>query len=252
MSRLSSMGVDNIRYEVSGSTTIGFVHQDVSKIGAIKDAISMTGKMIYIGDEVFFGNDKPARRYALIEHNLSVISVDPVYSHFHTEFDGVYWIGERLQGTISYLNEMTRAIIRNYASSSVDNNSGEMTSNVYPLLVSEEVQERIEQRYGKDKILFIVAIKAFNFVHQPELINSDNDIHEQRLIQIEKILGRAPPELADWSLIISTDLKLTQGNVAVCNVESTTGTLHPYFFELSEEQQIAILYHQLILHLLGT
>jgi uridine kinase/nicotinic acid mononucleotide adenylyltransferase len=52
-----------------------------------------------------------------------------------------------------------------------------------------------------------------------------------------------------WNLIITTDLKFTEGNVAACDIDAKIVYLHPYFFELDQAKQLEILYHELISHI---
>jgi poly-beta-hydroxyalkanoate depolymerase len=80
----------------------------------------------------------------------------------------------------------------------------------------------------------------------------------QRLAKLEKLLGRAPP--VRWTLIVTNDPTVTNGNVAACNIEKKEIYLHRYFFRLNEEGrkhealkpsdlQLKILYHELISHI---
>ncbi|MFA6359044.1 MAG: hypothetical protein WCY09_10400, partial [Candidatus Omnitrophota bacterium] len=88
-----------------------------------------------------------------------------------------------------------------------------------------------------------------NLQHSESLLEDQYQALEARLFCLEQLFGRAPPELSSWTLVIATDLSLTQGNVAACNIASKTVYLHPYFFELLESKQLEILYHELISHI---
>ncbi len=68
---------------------------------------------------------------------------------------------------------------------------------------------------------------------------------ERRLEFLKQVSFRGPP---DWRLVITTDLSLTSNNVAACDITAKTVYLHPYFFILSDCQQLRILYHELISH----
>ena len=121
--------------------------------------------------------------------------------------------------------------------------------NCYPLLVPQEFIMKAQQEYGKDEILTNIEVAAFDLQFPEQFVGNQYEVLKQRLEQFKQLFGRAPPELAKWNLIITTNLKLTEGNVAACDINSQTVYLHPYFFELPESKQLEILYHELISHI---
>jgi hypothetical protein len=78
--------------------------------------------------------------------------------------------------------------------------------------------------------------------------NAQYEVLNKRLMELEQLLGRAPPELSKWKLIITTDLRPTKSNVAACDVDAKIVYLHPYLFRLAEPKQLEILYHELVSH----
>ncbi|MDO8488583.1 MAG: GNAT family N-acetyltransferase, partial [Candidatus Omnitrophota bacterium] len=137
-------------------------------------------------------------------------------------------------------------------------------SNTYPLFVPEAAKSGTEQRFGGNRILAdIIEVEAFVLrlpKSLPGEIRGLLEVIKNRLSQLEQSLGRAPPELAKWRLVITTDLSLTQGNVAACNIATKTVYIHSYFFSISQEVlakehltlkqlQLKILYHELISHI---
>ncbi|MCM8780297.1 MAG: ribose-phosphate pyrophosphokinase-like domain-containing protein, partial [Candidatus Omnitrophica bacterium] len=137
---------------------------------------------------------------------------------------------------------------------------GSQDFNTYPLLVPEEAQTQSEQKYGKDRILTKVEVSGFDLQNPEKFLDNHYEVLKQRLETLKQILGRAPPQLKSWRLIITTDLALTQGNVASCDIASKEVFIHPYFFQISEEDltkegltleqfQLKILYHELISHI---
>ncbi|HAH20898.1 MAG TPA: hypothetical protein DCL49_08360, partial [Candidatus Omnitrophica bacterium] len=111
----------------------------------------------------------------------------------------------------------------------------------YPLLVPYEAQRESEQRYGRDKVLADVAVNGFD-LQIPQGLSGDSiellGQIQKRLNQLSGLSPRAPPE---WRLIIPTNLASTQDNVAACDISSKTIFIHPYFFGLSETEQLNII-----------
>ncbi|MCM8781282.1 MAG: hypothetical protein NC908_05105, partial [Candidatus Omnitrophica bacterium] len=126
---------------------------------------------------------------------------------------------------------------------------GPQKINPYPLPVPEEAQTQSEQKYGKNRILTDVLVSGFDLRYSKRFRDNHYEGLKQRLEELRQLLGRAPPEIKSWRLIITTDLALTQGNVASCDITSKTVFIHPYFFSLPEAKQTEILYHELISHL---
>ncbi|MFA5199584.1 MAG: ROK family protein, partial [Candidatus Omnitrophota bacterium] len=119
--------------------------------------------------------------------------------------------------------------------------------NPYPITVPEKDQLKAEKSFGKDKILTSAQLTGFKLEH-PEQFKVNHYRRLQQLLKLlEKLLGRAPP--LGWRLIITTDLSLTRGNVAACNIIFKTVYIHPYFFSLNRSKQLIILYHELISHI---
>ncbi|MDD5501724.1 MAG: SAM-dependent methyltransferase, partial [Candidatus Omnitrophica bacterium] len=132
--------------------------------------------------------------------------------------------------------------------------------NAYPLSVPADSRERYERKYGRNKTLADIDTNGFNIPYFESLLIRSCEKLQQILNMLASTFGRAPPELSSWRLVISTDLSLTEGNVASCNINTKTVYLHPYFFEISpedlakegltlEQLQLKILYHELISHI---
>ncbi|MDP2905120.1 MAG: phosphate acyltransferase, partial [Candidatus Omnitrophota bacterium] len=135
----------------------------------------------------------------------------------------------------------------------------------YPLPVSEEAQKKSEDRYGETSVLTDVRVSGFALGYAECFRDDHYEIIKQRLKRLRQLLSSFPPqalaiwetELAFWGLVITTNLALTGGNVAAVNLgrrasqhySESTVFIHPYFFELTEGEQIVILYHELISHI---
>ncbi|HNW39872.1 MAG TPA: hypothetical protein PKI44_05560, partial [Candidatus Omnitrophota bacterium] len=119
----------------------------------------------------------------------------------------------------------------------------------YSLPVSEESGLQAEQRFGKNKNLTDVNVENLDLA-QPEAFVEDHYNALQRLLKaLELRLGRAPPELALWRLILTTNSSLTGGNIAACDINNKIVYIHVAFFELPFAKQLEILYHELISHI---
>ncbi|MDD5128649.1 MAG: SAM-dependent methyltransferase [Candidatus Omnitrophica bacterium] len=129
----------------------------------------------------------------------------------------------------------------------VDGSSG--MPNCYPLPISANSREETEIKFGKNRIFADITIGNFDIPYFEFSLFGGHERLQQLLSMLEYYYGRAPPELTSWRLVISSDLNLTQGNVAACNIDSKTVYLHPYFFELPEPKQLEIFYHELISHI---
>ncbi|HNX82605.1 MAG TPA: HAD-IIIC family phosphatase, partial [Candidatus Omnitrophota bacterium] len=116
--------------------------------------------------------------------------------------------------------------------------------------VPQEAQERAAQQFGANTVVGEAAAEGFT-LNQGDSLSLDHaaEVIKRRLAELEQLYGRAPPELTNWNLVITTDLSLTAGNVAACSIDTATVYLHPYFFELISLKQIEILYHELITHI---
>ncbi|MDD4982281.1 MAG: metallophosphoesterase, partial [Candidatus Omnitrophica bacterium] len=132
----------------------------------------------------------------------------------------------------------------------------------YPLPLTEAAQRESQKQFGRDWSSQAIEVKGFKVENQlPKELNKDQaEVISKRLAELEHILGRAPPNLANWTLIFSNDPSLTQGSIAACNIATRTVYLNPYFFAVSaedllrenlalEQLQLKILYHELISHI---
>ncbi|MCX5694401.1 MAG: ROK family protein, partial [Candidatus Omnitrophica bacterium] len=128
------------------------------------------------------------------------------------------------------------------------------------LLVPVAFQEQEEREFGKNKTLTNIEVKGLDSTNPESFVDNHFEISSKRLAELEQRLGRAPPELAKWRLVITTDSNLTKGNVAACDIENHIVYIHPYFFNISAEDcakegltlerlQLKILYHELISHI---
>ncbi|MFY9402008.1 MAG: hypothetical protein WAQ07_01185, partial [Candidatus Omnitrophota bacterium] len=61
-------------------------------------------------------------------------------------------------------------------------------------------------------------------------------------LALDKSLDISSVNQLKWNLVISTDLSLTDGNVAACNIPAKVVYINPYFFELPKIKQLQILY----------
>lgn len=100
--RLQRRGITNIRYEISGASTIGFLRADASKENAILDILK-EGEIIYFGDEVAVGNDKLVGQLAKKEEGIYVVSLDP---SFEDVSPPIIWWGGKKDGTKAVLRRI--------------------------------------------------------------------------------------------------------------------------------------------------
>ncbi|MDD3345464.1 MAG: ribose-phosphate diphosphokinase, partial [Candidatus Omnitrophica bacterium] len=119
----------------------------------------------------------------------------------------------------------------------------------YPLKVPLRNRVQAEKEYGDRATLGEIQATGFHLASSGTFVESHYEVIEQRLIWLERLLGRAPPELSFWKFVVSTDLDLNQGNAASCDIDTKTVFVHPYFFGLTEDKQTEILYHELISHI---
>jgi HEAT repeat protein/SAM-dependent MidA family methyltransferase len=150
-------------------------------------------------------------------------------------------------------------------STSGQSDGSSRTHNCYPLPISAGSQKEAEIKFGKNRILADITVSNFNLPYFEFSLFDGHKKLQRLLSMLERSFGRAPPavsavelpavskaellKLVSWNLVISTDLNLTQGNVAACNIDTKTVYLHPYFFELPESKQLEILCHELISHI---
>ncbi|MDD5130115.1 MAG: phosphoglycerate kinase [Candidatus Omnitrophica bacterium] len=131
---------------------------------------------------------------------------------------------------------------------------------LYSLPVPCGFQKQSESKFGRNKTLTSIEIENLNIQYPETFFEDYYQVLQQLLNSLEKLLGRAPPELSSWKLIISTDFTFTLGNVAACDIEKHIVYLHPYFFNISQEDlakegltteqlQLKILYHELVSHI---
>lgn len=129
-------------------------------------------------------------------------------------------------------------------------------TSTYPLAVPAQAQREAEDRYGQNRTLTEIRnIGAFDLRYPEKFLDNHYDFLRQKLELLRQLFGRAPPR---WGLVITTDLSLTQGNVAACDIAKKIVFIHPYFFELTyenlipsekEAKQLEILCHELISHI---
>ncbi|MDD5255139.1 MAG: 6-phosphogluconolactonase, partial [Candidatus Omnitrophica bacterium] len=120
----------------------------------------------------------------------------------------------------------------------------------FPLAVGPVSQAQAEARFGTQKTVATIQASGFALSKSiPAQLKAEQAAIRKRLEALKRMLGRAPPVLSSWVIVITTDLTFTQGNVAACNIDTRTVYLHPYFFDLAEAKQIEILYHELISHI---
>jgi hypothetical protein len=62
------------------------------------------------------------------------------------------------------------------------------------------------------------------------------------LKQLERLSGHAPPES---TIVITDDSSVTKEFVAISDIDNSRAYLHSYFFNLTQDEQIFILHHQL-------
>ncbi|PIQ86552.1 MAG: hypothetical protein COV73_04495, partial [Candidatus Omnitrophica bacterium CG11_big_fil_rev_8_21_14_0_20_43_6] len=138
----------------------------------------------------------------------------------------------------------------------------------YPLQIGVKAQRQTEVSFGVEKTITRTEVKNLDLQHPEVFLENHSEVLKQLLKLLEQLLGRAPPELAHWHLIITTNLALTQGMVAAVNLgqriskdyQENTVFIHPCFFNISPEDlakegltlkqlQLKILYHELISHI---
>ncbi|MDD5116644.1 MAG: ribose-phosphate diphosphokinase, partial [Candidatus Omnitrophica bacterium] len=119
----------------------------------------------------------------------------------------------------------------------------------YPLAVPLDERLKAEGAYGVNMNVGEALISGLNLGTSGSMPADYREILQERMIWLRQLLGRAPPELAYLSLVVSTNLDLTEGNAASCDISRRIVYLHPYFFNLSENKQVEILYHELISHI---
>ncbi|MFA5287600.1 MAG: hypothetical protein WC394_04985, partial [Candidatus Omnitrophota bacterium] len=122
-------------------------------------------------------------------------------------------------------------------------------TSAYPLLVPLADQNQAEQRYGQNKNLTDINVNNLDLQYPEAFVDNHYNVLQQVLKLLEQLLGRAPPKLFKWRLIITTDSNFTEGNVAACNIDDKIVYIHPYFFKLDQTRQLEILYHELISHI---
>jgi uridine kinase len=119
--------------------------------------------------------------------------------------------------------------------------------NPYPLAVPAPAQQQAERDFARNTTLTDIEITGSNLKHPEAFLLDHFEVLSRLLKLLEQLLGRAPP--FSWRLVITTDLTLTQGNVASCDIDNRIVYIHPYFFSLPQSKQLEILYHELISHI---
>ncbi|MGE5197220.1 MAG: aldo/keto reductase, partial [Deltaproteobacteria bacterium] len=236
MERIKQEGVGGIRY-IGASISAEPVLDATVNEGLIKslDAIQMPAQLFL---------KRPDLIAKIYERGIAIV-INSVVRDNPREPREVY-AGLLKNKEISVVLTGTRHHLRetiNYVSSSP------VKKNTYPLAVPVATQRQNEQRYSRDKELTNIEVKGLGLANSESFLDDHFDVLSKRLAELEQLLGRAPPELAAWKLVISTDLRLTEGDVAACNVDAKIVYIHPYLFRLAESKQLEILYHELISHL---
>ncbi|MBW2046318.1 MAG: HAD hydrolase family protein, partial [Deltaproteobacteria bacterium] len=278
--RLESRGIHGLNVTASGSTTMGVIQQGVDKATAVEDILRYlnppASKAIYFGDEFAEGgNDYPVLQYKLDkEPQLTIVSVGVAKDGKPVHPEGTIWAGkgpeatgrvlgmlfDKLQTQAAVSAEITfeewkQEVIKAFA---VQEGEAEesLGKDNYPLVVPEKVHKRLTDKYGtgsivRDKIVFrdgkyCLAIKQDVLNPQWERIlqaytNTLNDVAHTpvewrvEITTVPRILGR--------------DRRSKLPYVAAANFRTKTVFLHPYYFELTPEQHLEILYHELVSHI---
>jgi len=100
MKKIKAQGIHNVRCEISGSKTIGFMHHRALKTTAARDLLSEYDHLVYVGDETTEGNDERIARMSRYVHQLHLVSVDPLFKEISPR---VIWTGGTNDGTLSFM-----------------------------------------------------------------------------------------------------------------------------------------------------
>ncbi|MFA5437828.1 MAG: HAD-IIB family hydrolase [Candidatus Omnitrophota bacterium] len=264
-----SEGIFGLEACLEGKTTVAVTPAGINKAEALKYIYAKYGiqpqNIIYFGDE--FSQDGNDLAVTSVQ-GIKIFSVGP-----QTEAPRrVTGLGEGINFTESSLVAIGNFIrkhglngLRKFIDSpdfvgKVRQGVNTYPSGVtYPFSVPAKAQEDSVKQFGRNWQSGAVEVAGFNLRGKfpSELIQGREEVMIKRLAELEQLLGRAPPELANWRLIITTDLSLTQGNVAACgstglttsDITAKTVFIHPYFFSLNDSLQLKILYHELISHI---
>ncbi|MBU1999005.1 MAG: glycogen/starch synthase, partial [Candidatus Omnitrophica bacterium] len=120
---------------------------------------------------------------------------------------------------------------------------------LYPLAVPLDAHNEALVFYGNGDIAEVISVSKSNnyelILLKGKLYQGWDAILQNLILELLKFT-RAPPS---FTIIISTDVNLTRGNVAACDINSKTIFIHPYLFILQKRLQLAILYHELLSHI---
>ncbi|MDD5254644.1 MAG: hypothetical protein PHR11_01145 [Candidatus Omnitrophica bacterium] len=119
--------------------------------------------------------------------------------------------------------------------------------NTYPLVVSRAIRKKYNQAFGKGRIIGEVRCEDGVLSFSSDFGYQDSRVLRGILGQLRVLSDRAPP--LSFRIIVTTNPYHTEGCVAAVDISSRTVWLHPYFFELSFDMQLCIMYHELISHL---
>ena len=99
-----------------------------------------------------------------------------------------------------------------------EGNNSDTTS--YPLPVLHEAQSRYEREFGVNVTLGEAGVQGF--VLNQDAVSQINgaEVIAGRLVELEQLYGRAPPALAQWTVVLTADLVKTNGMVAACNIDT--------------------------------
>ncbi|MFO8052976.1 MAG: HAD-IIB family hydrolase, partial [Candidatus Omnitrophota bacterium] len=241
-------------YEVrtEGSTTIGIGPVGVSKADALsfifKNYKAMPEQVVYFGDEFSpEGNDYPVVSIS----GMQIFSV----GEKNNLAPNVNYLGNGPQATLKILEKLKEYIDENGVEKAEEYfKKLKEKNNPYPLPIPFKEQEKAENKLGSINILKINSkSQSTTYLSDTKAIKEfwqgkQNNIAVllQTLKQLTDIIPNAPPVV---DFIITTDLSQTSEKVAACDINSKEVFIHPYFFKLSANKQLEILYHELISHI---
>ncbi|MFA5200675.1 MAG: hypothetical protein WC442_07250, partial [Candidatus Omnitrophota bacterium] len=114
--------------------------------------------------------------------------------------------------------------------------------------VPDSFWEEVWGSFGDNMDLTDIKVKGFTLGYPERFRENHYEALKGILERLSHFFGRAPPL---WRLVITTNLDYTAGNVAGCNISTKTVYIHIYFFTLTRKEQLEIVYHELIAHILN-
>ncbi|MFA5437827.1 MAG: PEP/pyruvate-binding domain-containing protein, partial [Candidatus Omnitrophota bacterium] len=213
--------------------------------------LASENREIVVGDIEYYPEDIDFQRLLC----LAIRSKIQMNNFHHTKIRGQWSMREKLLGLAGMLVRIGGIAkpedIFEKTIAEIINLHKLYKQNAYPLPVPTQAQKELEKQFGKNFRSSAIEAEGFKLkgILPLELTTVQAEAMHKRLSELEQLLGRAPPVLSDWRLIFTTDLSLTQGNVAACDIDTKTVFIHPYFFSLNDSLQLKILYHELISHI---